>query len=326
MQKFKENVSLAPFTNYHIGGPARFFFEARTEDDVLWATRAAAERKIPVFILGGGTNLVVDDKGFDGLVLRVRIDTVAMKGTTMLAGAGTAIDRLTSFAARNSLAGLEWAGGLPGTLGGAIRGNAGCFGGETKEIVRSVRSLNARTGKIAVRDAAHCRFGYRDSIFKHRPEEIIIEAALHMKKGSPRDIAAALRAEKMWRNQHHPLEYPSAGSVFKNIPLSRIVSRKSAAYRTAVRERSIVHRGSTFSVKVDPEPVIAAAKLIGESGLAGARQGGALISPKHTNFIVNVGGATARDVLVLADIAKRKVKQKFGVLLEEEIQVVPKNT
>ena len=327
MKKFKENVPLAKFTNYKIGGPARFFFEAKTEADVRWAVAEAKMRKLPCFILGGGTNLLISDAGIDGLVLKINIGGVSAKGNLVTAGAGVTMEKLTVFAAKNLLAGFDWAGGLPGTLGGAIRGNAGCFGGEIKDTVKSVRSFNMKTMRLVTRNAVQCRFGYRTSIFKKRPGEIILEATFRMKKGVRKKISATLRGEKSWRNAHHPLERPSAGSVFKNVPLSHIFRPQSASYRNAVKNLTVRYRGSSFSVKTDPVPVIAAAKLIGESGLAGTRRGGAMVSPKHTNFIVNTGGATARDILFLIKLAQERVYRKFGIRLEPEIQIVaPSNS
>jgi UDP-N-acetylmuramate dehydrogenase len=322
MRKFKENVPLAKFTNYKIGGPARFFFEAKTEADIRWAVARAKFQKLPCFILGGGTNLLMSDAGFRGLVLRINIGGISAKKNILTTGAGISMERLTVFATKRSLAGLEWAGGLPGTLGGAIRGNAGCFGGEMKDVVRTVRSFNTKTMRSVTRTAAQCSFGYRTSIFKQRPGEIIISAALRMKKGDRKKISAALKTGKTWRAARHPLEHPSAGSVFKNVPLAKIYRPGSKAYLDAVRKLSTHYRGSSFSVKTDPVPVIAAAKLIGESGLTGKRAGGGMISPKHTNFIVNVRRAKAKDILSLIALAKKQVYRKFGILLEEEIQIV----
>jgi UDP-N-acetylmuramate dehydrogenase len=322
MPKFKENVPLAKITNYKIGGPARFFFEARDEAGIAWSIKEAKKLGVRCFILGGGTNLLVGDAGWNGLVLKMNISGVIAKGTLLTAGAGVSMEKLTACAAKYSLAGLDWAGGLPGTLGGAIRGNAGCFGGEIKDNVRTVRSFNTKTMRFVTRNAAECRFGYRTSVFKQHPGEIILGATFRMKKGSEKEIRATLRKEKTWRTTHHPLEYPSAGSVFKNVPLSDIFAPRSKPYRDAVKNLSLNYRNSSFSVKTDPVPVIAAAKLIGESGLAGVRRGGATISRKHTNFIVNTGGATANDVLSLMALIQAKVYRKFGLRLEPEIQIV----
>ena len=229
MKKLKENVSLARFTHYKIGGLARFFFEARSEADIVWAIKKAKKRDARYFILGSGTNLLMGDAGWNGFVLRINIGGVATKGKLLTAGAGVPMEKLTAFAAKNSLTGLDWAGGLPGTLGGAVRGNAGCFGGEIKDTIKTVRSFNAKTMRLTTRSAAQCHFGYRTSIFKRCPDEIIVGATFHMKKGVQKEISAALRKERTWRKAHHPLEYPSAGSVFKNVSLSRSSNRGARA-------------------------------------------------------------------------------------------------
>ena len=325
MLKFKENVLLAKFTNYKIGGPARFFFEAKTEEDVGRALAEARSRKIPCFILSGGTNLHMPDYGFRGLVLKIAIADISTKGDVISAGAGISMEKLITLASGHSLAGLEWAGGLPGALCGAIRGNAGCFGGEIKDSVLAVRSIDTKTLRIVTRNTKQCRFGYRTSIFKQRPGEIILSVMLRMKKGDRKKIIASLREKRSWRKAHHPLEYPSAGSVFKNVPLTDLFPARSTAYRDGIKNLKANYRGSSFtvfSVQTGPFPVVAAAKFIGECGLAGVRHGGALISPKHTNFIVNEHAATARDVLFLIALVKKKVFSKFGVRLEEEIQIV----
>lgn len=321
--KFKENVSLAKFSNYRIGGIARFFFEPKNEKEIAWAAREASANGLPVFVLGGGTNLLLSDQGFGGLVVKPALVGIKTKGNFVEAGAGAAMDRLLDHAVAKSLSGLEWAGGLPGTLGGAIRGNAGCFGGEMKDVVASVRSFDPATAKAVDRSAAECAFGYRDSIFKNKAaHEIIVSATLAMVPGNKKDIARVIKEKIAHRAAHHPLEYPNIGSMFKNIPLARIHKAASRSYRAALADQSLEFRGSQFSVKTDPFPIISAAKLISESGLRGVSFGGAMISAKHPNFIVNVLDATAADVKALLELAKASVLKKFGVTLEEEVQVV----
>lgn len=333
--KFQENVLLAKFSNYTIGGPARFFFAPKNEKEVAWAVREARAAKLQVFVLGGGTNLLLSDQGFEGLVLKptmASIKTVpakksAAKKKYIEVGAGTLMAQLLRYAADKSLAGMEWAGGLPGTLGGAIRGNAGCFGGEIKDVVVSVRSFNMKTGKIIVRTAKQCKFGYRDSIFKKAgatgaAHEIILSATLALAKGDKKQIAQAIHEKIEHRMKNHPLEHPNIGSIFKNVSLAVIHTPASPRYRMALAKQSLTFRGSHFSVKTDPFPVISSAKLISEAGLRGVSFGGAMISAKHPNFIVNALNATAVDVKNLITLAKAEVKKKFGVALEEEVQIV----
>jgi UDP-N-acetylmuramate dehydrogenase len=324
MPKFKENVPLSKFSHYKIGGPARFFFEAKNEKEVAWAIAEAKKRKLPVFILAGGTNLLLSDKGFDGLVLRPAITTLKMKKDGVLkVGAGVLMRELLDFTAPRSLSGLEWAGGLPGTIGGAIRGNAGCFGGETKDNIVSIRSFDTKTMKFVERSAKACAFKYRDSVFKKKHgAEIILSATLKLAKGDKKAIARSIKEKIEYRKKNHPLEYPNIGSTFKNVPLHTIHKKGAPAYNKALAARELVFRGSRFSIKTDPFPVISAAKLISESGLRGVSAGGAMISPKHPNFIVNVLNASSCDAKSLIILAKAEVYKKFGIPLEEEIQVV----
>ncbi len=148
MQKFQENVALARYSNYRIGGPARFFFAPKNEKEVRWAVKTAKAKRLPVFMLGGGTNLLIDDKGFNGLVLQPNIRTLSARGTRVDGRCRRSHAEPFAIFREESLSGLEWAGGLPGTVGGAIRGNAGCFGGEIKDAIVSVRSFDMKTMKI----------------------------------------------------------------------------------------------------------------------------------------------------------------------------------
>lgn len=289
----------------------------------MWAIKEAKARKLPVFVLGGGTNLLISDMGFDGLVLRPDIRAIKIKGNRVTVGAGVQMADLLNTAAARSLAGFEWAGGLPGTVGGAIRGNAGCFGGEIKDVVASVRSFNTKTMKAITRTARQCAFAYRDSIFKKKNgTEIILSATFALSKGNKKEIARVIKEKMAYRKKHHPLEHPNIGSIFKNVPLYAVHKKGSAQYNLALRNAALAFRGARFSVKVDPFPVISAAKLIGESGLRGVSAGGAMISPKHPNFIVNVLDARSPDVTNLMTLAKAEVRKKFGVGLEEEVQLL----
>ena len=323
MPKFQENVLLAKFSNYKIGGQARFFFVAKNEREIIWAVTEAKSKNLPIFILGGGTNLLMSDEGWKGLVLKPGIEVLKAKGGTVVVGAGVLMSDVLTFAAGKSLAGLEWAGGLPGTVGGAVRGNAGCFGGEIKDSIVSVRSFNMKTMALRERNARDCAFGYRESVFKKKNcDEIILSVEFRLAKGDRKKIVETMQKNIAYRNAHHPLEYPNAGSIFKNVPLSAFHKQGSVQYKKAVANAALAFRGSHFSVKAEPFPVISAAKCISEAGLCGVAFGGAMISPKHPNFIVNVFGAAACDVKNLITLAKTEVRKKFGVILEEEVELV----
>ena len=323
MPKFQENIPLSKFSHYKIGGIARFFFNAKSEKDIVWAIKEAKSRKIPVFILGGGTNILISDEGFAGLILRPDIQTIIAKKDSIKVGAGVPMSLLLKDATSRSFSGLEWAGGLPGTVGGAIRGNAGCFGGEMKDNIQSVRSFDIKSMKFIERNVRDCRFGYRQSIFKKKNgSEIIISATIPLEKGDKKVIAKAIKEKIEYRKNNHPIEYANVGSIFKNVPLHAVHEKNSEKYKKAVRDTMLSLRGSTFSIKTDPFPVISAAKLISESGLRGVSYGGAMISPKHPNFIVNVLNAGSSDVKNLMTLAKAEVNKKFGIQLEEEVQMI----
>jgi len=304
---FQENILLAGLASYKIGGPARYFFAADTVDELVKAVQEIKQKNLEFFVLGGGTNLLIDDRGFGGLVVKPNFNFIRkLSNEEVSVGAGAAIAELLDFLIEHSLSGLEWAGGLPGTVGGAIRGNAGAFGGEIKDVIRRVRSLDTETLEEIERSAPECDFEYRSSIFKKVPgKEIILSAVLALKQGDKAAIEKAVKDKIAYRHARHPLEYPNIGSIFKNVD---------------VRQVPDIHLSRLKSVmKIDPFPVIPTAYLIAEAGLKGVSCGGAMISPRHTNFIVNVLQASAKDVENLITLAKDTVNQRFGIILEEEI-------
>ncbi len=322
MAQFKANINLSGFTNYRIGGPATFFFEAKSPEEIAWAVDEAAQRKIDFFVLGAGTNVLVPDEGFAGLVLRPRIDFIEVKGNFLRAGAGALVSDVLKAVAKAGLSGLEWAGGLPGTLGGAIRGNAGAFKGEIKDVVSSVESFDTRTLKFLTRMNAECKFSYRSSIFKEKGDEIILSATLQFTKGDPKKIQKTIEEKIEYRLARHPMEYPNVGSIFKNVPLAQIHRKETPDYEEAVHNSTFNFHGESVPVKIDPFAVIPTASLISRAGLKGVSFGGAMVSPKHPNFIVNSLNANASDVKALIALVKEGVAEKFGVELEEEVHIL----
>ncbi len=307
------NVPLSEHTTYKIGGPAKFFAEAKGEEEVaeIWKAyegHAPGEKKI--FILGGGANVLFPDEGYDGLVLKVSIPHIELIGeNTVRAGAGAKLSDVVKFAAEHGLSGIEWAAGIPGSFGGAIRGNAGAFGGEMKDSVTRVRSINADSGKITERENDGGMFGYRTSIFKEGLKgEVILSAELKLSTDNGDHAREKMERNMEYRKERQPLEWPSAGSTFKNVDVGKITESQKKEWASAI--------------KTDPMPVVPAAFLISEAGLKGITSGGAQISEKHPNFFINRGNATAEDVKRLISIAKKTVKDKFGIGLEEEIQIV----
>ena len=309
--KFEQGVLLRNNSHYKIGGPARYFFEAKNVEEIIEAVKIARQKKLNVFVLAGGTNILFSDDGFDGLILKPNIQFIKKDGNSLRVGAGVLIADLLNYLIINSLSGLEWTAGLPGTVGGAVRGNAGCFGGEIKDVIKEVTSLDifSAAGKIIKRSKDDCGFNYRSSVFKiNNKSEIIVEAVLALKEGDKELLQKVSEQNINYRKENQPLEYPSIGSVFKNVNCDKITESQRKKFKSII--------------KTDPFPVVPAAYLISEAGLKGVSYGGAMISPKHPNFIVNVLNATSQDVKSLIFLAKNEVKTKFGITLEEEVEVL----
>lgn len=307
------HIILKEYSSYRIGGAARFFTHAADADSLWSAIAYARARALPYFILGEGTNVLFSDGGFDGVVIRPAMRFLEANCAVVRAGSGASMAALLAYAAERGLAGLEWAGGLPGTVGGAVRGNAGAFGGETKDRIIEVVSLDisGSAPKIIKRGKAQCAFSYRNSIFKiNDGKEIILEATFALCKGDAKAIRSAAEEKMRYRKERHPMEYPNIGSIFKNVPVERFKEEHRGAFAQAI--------------KTDPFPVVPAAYLIAEAGMRGMKIGGAMVSEKHPNFIVNISSARAREVHELIDAVTGAVQKKYGVTLEEEIIRVPR--
>ncbi len=311
---FLSNVPLSEHTTYKIGGPAKLFAEARSREEIaeIWKTydRYAPQRG-KVFVLGGGANVLFSDEGYDGLVLKISISEIELVGeNTIRAGSGAKLADVVRFAAENNLSGIEWAAGIPGSFGGAIRGNAGAFGGEIKDVVAKVTSVDVSDPeKVIEREKTVKMFGYRNSIFKEKlKNEIIVSAELKLVPGSEEGVRNKMEINMGYRKERQPLEWPSAGSTFKNVDAAKITEGQKEEWKEVI--------------KTDPMPVIPAAFLISEAGLKGKAIGGARISEKHPNFFINTGNAKAEDVKQLIELVKKTVREKFGIVMEEEIMIV----
>ena len=287
---FQKNVLLKKYTSFRIGGRTKYFFSAKTKVDLLKAINAAKKIKLPIFILGAGSNLLLSGKMFNGVVVRIENSACDILNSKVTVGAGLPLAKLLNISAKNGLAGLEWAVGIPGTVGGAIYGNAGSFGKSTKDVVKKVEVLDVKDLRFKKFNLKDCKFNYRESAFKKKKNLIIISAVLGLKKGKKKQIENKIKEYLEYKKQTQPLNFPSAGSVFKN------------------------PRGFSSSI-------LTAAQMIEKCGLKGKKIGNAKFSEKHANFIVNLGKATAEDVKKLMNLAKKSVKKKFGVVLKEEIQI-----
>jgi len=307
-----QNIPLKKYSKYKIGGPASYFFEFKSKEELISAVKEfrETEESGKILVIGSATNILFSDSGFSGLVLKNDISFIKREGEMVEVGAGTLVADLVSFCAQNSLSGMEWAGGLPGTVGGAIRGNAGAFLGETKDSVLEVESLNIDSLQVNLKSKKDCGFDYRQSVFKNGEgeQEIIISAKFKFEKGD-RELIKKTTQEKIdYRIERHPLDLPNIGSTFKNVPADSVSEE--------------VRKEFEKNIKPDPFPVIPAAKLIIGAGMIGGKVGGAQVSTKHPNFIVNLGSAKASDVLALIEKVKEKVREKYDIILEPEVMFV----
>jgi len=272
-------------TSFRIGGPAEVIVYPDTQEQCAAIIRLCRRAGLPLFMLGKGSNLLVSDKGIRGAVLSTdRLCALRADGERVIAGAGASLKDAALFALQNGLSGLEFAHGIPGSVGGAVYMNAGAYDGEMSAVVRSTAYID-ESGEPRVAEGDGHAFGYRRSVFSGRAC-LITETVMSLEPGRREDISARMEELLRRRSDKQPLELPSAGSVFKRPP-------------------------GRFTGKV-----------IGDCGLKGYAIGGAQVSEKHCGFIVNRGGATAKDVLLLIEHIKNTVRGRFGVELECEIRLV----
>jgi len=313
LKKIKTNVSLENNNTFRINGKTKYFFIAKTINDIVWALSASKKLKIPFFILGGGSNVLFSEKIFNGLTIKIENSNFQVKeinlGFKISAGAGTKMADLVSESLKRGFTGLEWAIGLPGTLGGAIYGNAGAFQKSIGEMVKKVKVFDLKNQKIKILSKNDCRFGYRESIFKKNSNLIILESSLFFKKGNKKEIKKEMIKNLNHRKTHQPLNFPSAGSVFKNLE----------AKKFSFTEHLIFSKFPEFQ-KFKGKDLIPAGFLIEMAGLKGKKIGDAQISEKNANFIVNLGKAKSTDIKKLIVLIKKQIKKKFGVQIEEEIR------
>lgn len=305
-QRLKENEPLANHTNYKIGGPARWMVEVKTPEELVGLLALLAKEQVPYYVLGGGSNVLADDAGFSGVVIRLGNREYAIEGTRVTAGAGVMTGLLARETADAGLEGFEWAISLPGTIGGALRGNAGCFGGEMKDNVVSVRVI--RDGNLIELANADLTFGYRDSAVKHNTD-VVWDVTFELKKGDTAALKAKLATTLAKRKATQPTSSPSAGCVFKNYQIQNDEELKRIKQDADIPPEMLASR------------ILSAGWLIEQMDLKGKQIGNAKISEEHGNFILNLEGkATASDVMQLVSIAKMQARERFGIQLQEEIE------
>lgn len=284
-ERVKLNQPMEKYTTFRIGGPADVMFFPETPQEILVAQALAAESDMPVTVIGCGSNLLVSDAGIRGLVIALGrpFSRIEVWGNRIYAQAGARLSAVANTALARGLTGLEFASGIPGSVGGGVFMNAGAYGGQLSDVLTEVELI--RDGMVTRVPAAEMDFGYRHSAAMENGA-LVTDAVFELQPGDPAEIRARMDDLNGRRREKQPLEYPSAGSVFKR-----------------------------------PEGYFAGA-LIEQAGLKGCRIGGAEVSPKHAGFIVNVGGATAQDVFQLIMHVQHTVQDRFGVWLDTEIRLL----
>ena len=287
-EKIYINEDMKKHTSFKIGGPAECLIKIENKVQLKNIFEIAKDFNIPLTIIGNGSNILVSDKGIKGIVLKIEIKKLEIQENNekvnVTVGSGEKLGIIAQKFLNQEIEGFEFASGIPGTIGGAIRMNAGAHGKEMKDIVKTVTYMD-RDGNIKKIENAEAEFKYRNSIFSHK-DYVIIETELELQKGNKEEILAKMQEYANFRKEKQPLEYPSAGSTFK--------------------------RGEDFIT----------AKLIDECGLKGYQIGGAQISEKHAGFIINKGNATAEDVMKLIEYTKEQIYNKFGKRIETEIEIL----
>lgn len=286
-------------TTFRIGGPADWFVSATTPDVLVAALAAARRLDLPVFLLGGGSNLLVSDEGFRGLVVRNACEAVQFDGTAALVEGGADYLEFIRLCRARGLAGLAYAAGIPGSVGGAVYGNAGCYGQDIGSRVVECTVATLDGGRVETLPASWFGFGYRDSRLKREPRALL-SVLLRLEPGDPGEIQREVDEKLEIRRVKHPQwrEEPTAGSYFKNLP-------------PGFQVPGLPHSPGTHRIP--------AGALLDACGARGLRVGDAAVFAKHANILVNLGRATARDMLALAEELKARVRAKFGVELEEEV-------
>lgn len=283
------------------------------------ALNYAKDNNLEFFVMGGGSNILVSDEGFKGLVIHLQDTRYKIQDTFIECGAGLKLSEAIKIATDNLLTGLEWAAGIPGTVGGAVRGNAGAFGSCMADTTDNVGVINIAeevqsaklkvqnfSSKLKVYNNNECKFDYRSSIFKHKPGLIITSVVLKLRKGDKAEIEAKIKENIQKRTKKQP-QGQSAGSFFKN---------------PGIKDDELIEKYEKDTGNKVVDGKIPAGWLIAEAGFLGKKIGQIQVSEKHGNFVINLGGGKAQDAIILASIIKQKIREKFNIQLKEEVQFV----
>ena len=305
--KFLKDEPLKNHTTFQIGGPAKYYLELSKTENLMRVLKIAKEHRLKYLFLGGGSNLLASDRGFDGLIIKIKPEELKFDDNQVTANSGYILAGLIIKCLAAGLTGLEFAAGVPGTVGGAIKGNAGTYGEAMDKIVLSVEFIDANL-ELKTFSNQECKFGYRHSIFKEHDDWLITSAALKLEKGDTAASQKLIQERIGYRMQSQPYGHPSAGCAFKNIIYTEEIADK------------LKKLGWEVSPKFKEYKKIPTAYVIENLGLKGKTIGQAQISEKHANYIINLGGATADEVVQLVSYVKQQARDALGIQLQEEIR------
>ena len=315
-----ENEPLSKHTNFRIGGPAKWLVEVRTVEELQEVIKVAEAYKVDYVVFGGGSNTLASDAGFDGIVIKIAMRTYEIHGSRVVAQAGVLSSALARVTANAGLKGLTWAISLPGTVGGGVRGNAGCFGGEMKDHLVSVEVLRGSSGgkggEVEQVDKVDLAFGYRESALKHT-DDIVLSATFELEEGDPQELKAELDDKLMKRKSSQPLDAGSAGCLFKNYEIHDETELQRLSQKLDIPTEMLSALGR--SAATGEARRISAGWLIDQLDLKGKQIGQAKISDKHGNFVVNLGNATADEVVQLIALIKTRARNELEIQLQEEV-------
>lgn len=304
MLDIQEKKPLALLTSFGIGGQADYYIEVGNVDELKEALNFAKQKNLEHFVLAGGSNLLISDAGFRGVIVRPKMNKFSLQDEKLEVEAGVPLIKAINFAAENGLSGMEKMAGIPGAVGGAIRGNAGAYGREIGSLVESVTFYDCMQNELKTFSNEQCKFAYRTSVFKQNKNLIIVSAVLQLQKGNIEEIREQIKQTIATRVNKGLGVGKSAGSYFMNPMVEN-----AKLLEDFEKETGAPSRGG----------VLPAGWIIDQLGLRGKQIGGAQISEKHANYIINTGNATASDVVMLASFVKQQVRDQFGVQLQEEV-------
>ncbi|MBU0637051.1 MAG: UDP-N-acetylmuramate dehydrogenase [Patescibacteria group bacterium] len=305
-KKIIKNKILAPLTTFKIGGPAKFFIEIKSTEDLIEAVNWAKIKKEKINILGGGSNVLINDLGVDGLVIKLSNANLIVDNNELICDAGVSLAQAVRAAIGNNLTGLEWATGIPGTIGGSVYGNAGAFGSNMAMIVKNVEVYDMKNNTVFILSNQQCQFDYRESVFKQKNNLIITKVCLVLVAGQLIEIKKLTNQYLTYRNNSQPKSF-SAGSIFKNLTIE---------YIRSVNQNLAQQAEEAGAVKANK---IAASWIIDKLGLKGKQIGFAKISEKHAGFILNNEQAKSQNIIDLINFIKQQAKERYNIQLCEEI-------